>query len=80
MNLSTKQKQTHRHREQTCCCQGGGEWGRGGLGVWGQKMKTITFRMDKQQGPTVQHRELYPISWDKLYGKEYRKECMHVYN
>ena len=27
MNLSTKQNQTHRHREQTCGCQGGG-WGR----------------------------------------------------
>ena len=24
MNFSTKQKQTHRHREQTCGCQGGG--------------------------------------------------------
>ena len=23
MNLFTKQKQTHRHREQTCGCQGG---------------------------------------------------------
>ena len=38
---------------------------RDGLGVWGWQMQTITFRMDKQQGPTVQHRELYPISWDK---------------
>ena len=26
MNLSTKQKQTHIHREQTCGCQGGGGW------------------------------------------------------
>ena len=25
MNLSTKQKQTHRQREQICDCQGGGE-------------------------------------------------------
>ena len=25
MNLSMKQKQTHRHREQTCGCQGRGE-------------------------------------------------------
>jgi len=25
MNLFTKQKQTHRHREQTYGCQGGGE-------------------------------------------------------
>ena len=34
MNLSTKQIQTHRHREETCGCQGGG-WGeRDGLGVW----------------------------------------------
>ena len=34
MNLSTKQKQTQRHREQTCGCPGAGvmEWE--GLGVW----------------------------------------------
>ena len=29
MDLSTKQKQTHRHREQTCGCQGVW-WGKGG--------------------------------------------------
>ena len=36
INLSMKQKQTHRHREQTCGCQEGvaGE----GLGGWGQQM------------------------------------------
>ena len=27
MNLSTKQKQIHRHREETCGCQGGVEDG-----------------------------------------------------
>ena len=26
---------------------------RDGLGVWGWWMQTVTFRMDKQQGPTV---------------------------
>ena len=31
MNLSTKQKQTHRHREQTYKLPGGGD----ALGVWG---------------------------------------------
>ena len=71
VNLSTKQKQTHRHRDQTCGCQGGGRRDRDGLGLWGWQMQTIIFRMDKQQGPTVQHRELYPIPWDKQYGKEY---------
>ena len=28
-------------------------WGRDGLGVWGRQMQTVTYRMDKQQGPTV---------------------------
>ena len=28
-------------------------------------MQTTTFRMDKQQGPNVEHRELYPVFWDK---------------
>lgn len=32
-NLAVKQKQTGRHREHTCDCQGGG-WGRDGMGVW----------------------------------------------
>ena len=62
MNISTEQKQTHRYREQTCGCQG--EWGREGLGVWDQQMQTIIYRMNKQQGPTVQHRKLYSISCD----------------
>ena len=65
MNQSMKQKKTHRYREQTCGCQGGGGWGRDGVGVWGQQMQTIIYRMDEQQGPTVQHRELYSISCDK---------------
>ena len=50
MNTSTKQKQTHIHivvaREEE-----GME--RDGLGVWGWWMQTITFRMDKKQGPNV---------------------------
>ena len=33
MNLSTKQKQTQRHREKTCGCQGGGRKGWDRLGV-----------------------------------------------
>ena len=33
MNLSTKQKQSHRHREQAGGCQGGGVE-QGGLSGW----------------------------------------------
>ena len=35
MNRYTKQKQTHRYREQTCGCQGGGEMGEGWIGSLG---------------------------------------------
>ena len=35
MKLSTKQKETHRHREQTCGCQGGGQVGEGWVGSLG---------------------------------------------
>ena len=35
MNLSTKQKQTHRHRAQTCGCQGAEEGGEGWSGSLG---------------------------------------------
>ena len=43
MNISTKQKQTHRHREQTCSFQWRGGVGRDGLGVWDQQMQTIKY-------------------------------------
>ena len=48
MNLSTKQKQTQGHREQTCGCQEGGEnkWDAQRFGD--QQMQTITFIIDKQ--------------------------------
>ena len=40
-NLATKQKLTHRHREETCGCQGGGmmEWER--LEVWISRCKLL---------------------------------------
>ena len=53
MNSSTKQKQTHRHRDQTWGCQEGGAGGRqlGSLGI--SRCKLIAYKIDKQQGPTV---------------------------
>ena len=46
MNISTKQKQTH--REQTHACLGGGRKKQDGAGVWGWQVQTIILRMDKQ--------------------------------
>ena len=56
------------NREQICGCQGGGQVG-GGQTVWSKQIYTIIYGMDKQQGPTVQHRELYPISCAKSQWK-----------
>ena len=53
MNLSMKQKQINRHKEQMCGCQGQRRRERDGLGIWGEQMQTIIQKMDKQQGPTV---------------------------
>ena len=43
----------HRHRAQTCGCQGGGELGEGWIGRLGLADANFIQRMDKQQGPTV---------------------------
>ena len=50
MNLSKKQKQTHRHREQTCSCQEGG-WGGKDWDLGVIRLKTILY--SRQQGPTT---------------------------
>ena len=42
-------------------------------------MQTITFWVDKQWGPSVQHRELYPIFWDRTWWKiVWEKECVYA--
>ena len=79
MNLSMKQKQTHGYREQTCGCQRGGDPGREGLGVWDQQMQTLTARRDKQQGPTVQHSELYSISCKKTIMEKNMKKNVYMH-
>ena len=54
MNLSMKQEQTHRHREQTCGCPG-------------EKQQTGTLELaDTNYCVTiVQHREVQSVSSDK---------------
>ena len=51
VNLPTKKKQTHRHREEICGCQGEGVTV--GLRVCDWPKSDLIYRMDKQQAPTV---------------------------
>ena len=81
MNLFMRQKQIHRQGERTCGCQGGEARERDGVGGWGYQMKAITHERDKQQDPTVQHRKLHTMSYDKPEQKRiFFKECINMYN
>ena len=78
MNLSMKQKQTHRHREQTCGCQVGEEWGGKDwdFGISRYKPLHIEWMSNEIQpcssGSYIQYPEI------KHNGKEYKKECIYM--
>ena len=56
-NELTKQKKSHRFRKQANGC-----WGEGRVREFGEGwVHAAIFKIDNQQGPTVQHRELYSI-------------------
>ena len=78
MNLSMKQKQTQRHRDQTCGCQGREGQGRDGLGIWDQQMQTIIYKTDKQQGLTVQYKDYIQHPVINHNGKGYEKEYIYT--
>ena len=75
MNLSTEQKQTHRCREQTCGCQGQGGEEKMDWEFGDQQKKTIIYRMDKQQGPTLYSTGNY-IQYPEI--NQNGKECIYV--
>ena len=55
INLLMKQKQTHRHKTNLWLTNLSG---REKLGVWDQQIQTTRYEIQKQQGPSVQHRKL----------------------
>ena len=78
MNLSTKQKQTH--REQTCGCQGGGGWG-------GMDWEFRVSRCKLVYTEWINNKVLLYSTGNYIQypginhnGKEYEKECMYMYN
>ena len=69
--LSTNQRNRKRLRDLEKELKGyegkGGE--RDSLGVWDWRVHTAICKMDNQQGPTVEHRELCSIFCNNLNGK-----------
>ena len=74
-NLSTKQ--THRHREQLCVCQGGGG-GWDGLGGWSQQMQLLYIEWinNKVLLYSSENYIRYPVI--NHNGKECEKECISI--
>ena len=76
MNLSKKQKQTHRHREQTCGCQGRVvDWE---FGISRFKLLYIKWINNKVLLYSKANCIQYPVI--NHNGKEYEKECVYMYN
>ena len=82
MNLSMKQRQNHRHREQTGGCQGGGYWGRDGeweVGVSICKLLYIEWLNNKVLLYSTENYIQYPMI--NHNGKEYKKRIyIYMYN
>ena len=57
--------ETDSQRKQTLATKGEREWERDKLQVWNQQKETSIYKTDKQQGPTVQHKELFSIFCNK---------------
>ena len=78
MNLSMKQKQTHRHREQICGYQalgGGMDWE---FGVSRCKLLHLEWINNRVLLHSTGNYIQYPgINHN---GKEYKKECIYIYN
>ena len=78
MNSSMKEKQTHRHREQTCGCQGGsGEGMDWEFGISRGKLLYIEW-INKILLYSTGHYIQYPVI--NHNGKEYEKESTYMYN
>ena len=46
--------------------------------VQDEEIHTTIHKRDKQQGPTIQHKELYSVSCKTYNGKKYADEQMYI--
>ena len=79
MNVFMKQEQTHRHREQTCGCQGGsGEGMDWEFGVGRYKLLHLGWINNKVLLYSIGNYIQYPVI--NHNGKENEKESTYMYN
>ena len=67
MNLQNRERPTD--LENKLMVAGGMDGGRDSQGVWDGHVHSVIFKMEDQQGPTVQHKELCPILCGSMDGR-----------
>ena len=72
--------QPHRHRGQTCGCQGREREEERWMGSLGLVDANYYIKMDKQEAPTEGHRDYIQSPGIDHDEKEYKKEYVYVYN
>ena len=82
MNLPTKEKQTHRHREQNCGCQGGARGRERWIGNLGLADVNSILYMERINNKALLYSTGNYIQYPMINhnGKEYEKECIYMYN
>ena len=70
---------TWAHRMNLWLSEGKVAGERDSLGLWGGHVHTAIFKVDNQQGPTVQHRELCSTLYGSLVGRGVRGRSIYVY-
>ena len=77
MNISMKQKQSHRYREQTCGCQGAGWGGKDWeFGISRCRLLYIGWITNKDLLYNTENYIQYPVI--NHNGKEYEKEYIYI--
>jgi len=79
INLIKVTRVSHRHREQTYGCQGGGGWGRDGLGVWNQWCKLLYIEWINHKVPVYSTGNCIQYTVLNYNEKKYEKECVFMY-
>ena len=80
MNLPMKQKQSHRNREETCACQGEGLGGEMEWKVGFNRCKLLLIKWIDNKILLFSTENNIQYSMINQNGKEYKKECIYVYN
>ena len=66
MKVYATQNRTYGYRKQICSYQRGEGSGEGKIGGTGLRDINTMYKIDKQQGHTLQHRELFPLSCNNI--------------